>query len=84
MSVVGEIRNLKKENLKDVRAIVSVYDNAGDIIGVSESQMKIDPIPPGERSQFEMLVPVSDLQAAAQCKIDFLKEPKTPVRWIEG
>ena len=81
--VLGEIRNLKKTNLENIHAIITVHDVAGRLIGSDVALTDVDPLPSGERSPFDTLVMANGLERSARCEIDFL-DSAGAIRWIEG
>jgi len=55
-TVVGEVENISDESLKDVEAVALFLDPNGKVIKMSSSLIRINPLPPGKTSKFDVTI----------------------------
>ncbi len=53
--VFGRVQNIYKEELRDVWALIQVFDEYGELTGLEEIPLPINPLPPNYSSPFKAL-----------------------------
>lgn len=55
-NILGRVKNISEESLRDVWGIIQLFDGQGDFINFEEAPLPINPLPPGEASPFKIII----------------------------
>ncbi len=67
--IVGQVKNISGQSLKDVEALGTAYTKTGEFVNSSDSLIDYNPIMPGQTSPFKVMM--TNNPQMSKCSIDF-------------